>query len=214
MQDIADFWIFAGALAVAYLVPGPDMVLVLQTGALKGRAQAFAVAIGLAVARALHVLFAAVGLATLLRAAVWVFEIVRVAGTAYLIWLGFGILRDRSPSPKTMAIQADDNGRSWLAAARRGLLTNVLNPKALLFCSVLLPQFIRVEHGSVPGQFLLLGTILVAIGLIFDLIYAGAAAALGRWLGRHPFVQNLQRWVFGSLLIAFGTRLALSPRPT
>jgi len=214
MQGIADLWIFVGALAVAYLVPGPDMVLVLQTGALKGRAQAFAVAIGLAVARALHVLLAAIGLAALLRTAPWVFEIVRVAGAAYLIWLGVAILRARSPSPEGMAIQASDNGRSWLTAARRGFLTNVLNPKALLFCSVLLPQFVRVEHGSVPGQFLLLGTILVAIGLIFDLIYAGAAAALGRWLDRHPLVQNCQRWAFGSLLIGFGTRLALSPRPT
>ena len=103
--------------------------------------------------------------------------------------------------------------RSYPAAARRGLLTNLLNPKALLFCSVLLPRFIQPEHGSAPGQFLLLGAILVGVGLAFDLLYAGAGATLGRWIARHPRVQALQRSVFASLLIGFGVRLALSQRP-
>ena len=214
MPGMADLWIFVGALAVAYLAPGPDMVLILQTGALMGRAQALAVAIGLAVARALHVLLAAFGLATLLRTSPWVFDIVRLAGAAYLIWLGVGVLRTRSFSLEGMAMQPGQTGRSWLTAARRGLLTNLLNPKALLFCSVLLPQFIRVEQGGIRGQFLLLGAILVALGLIFDFTYAGGGAALRRWLDHHPFVHNLQRWAFASLLIGFGVRLALAPRPT
>ena len=66
-MGLVDFWMFAGALAVAYLVPGPDMVLILQTGLLRGRRHALAVAAGLAVARATHVLLAAAGLAALLR---------------------------------------------------------------------------------------------------------------------------------------------------
>ncbi|OLP56366.1 lysine transporter LysE [Rhizobium rhizosphaerae] len=210
---MADLSVFIGALAVAYLVPGPDMVLILQTGALQGRVRALAVAIGLALARAVHVFLAVVGLAALLSASPWAFEIVRVAGAAYLIWLGVGILRSRSLLPEGVVLPASDNGRSWSAAMRRGLLTNLLNPKALLFCSVLLPQFIRPENGSVPGQFLLLGMILVAVGLVFDLVYAGAGAMLGRWIALHPLVQLLQRWVFAALLIGFGVSLALSQRP-
>lgn len=210
---MADLWIFVGALSVAYLVPGPDMLLILQTGALQGRAQALGVAIGLAFARAIHVFLAAIGLAALLRTAPWAFEIVRVVGAAYLIWLGVGILRARSRSAEGMAMPASDNVHSWLTAVRHGLLTNLLNPKALLFCSVLLPQFIQPGHGSIPWQFLLLGTILVAVGLVFDLIYVGAGATLGRWLGSHPLVQNIQRWVFASLLIGFAVRLILSQRP-
>lgn len=64
-----DLWIFMGALAIAYLVPGPDMVLILQTSAISGRTKALAVAAGLGFARASHVFLAAVGLATLLRTA-------------------------------------------------------------------------------------------------------------------------------------------------
>ena len=98
-------------------------------------------------------------------------------------------------------------------AAVRGFLTNLLNPKALLFCSVLLPQFVRSENGSMPGQFAMLGAILVATGLAFDLVYAGTGATLSRWTGRPPLNQALQRWVFAALLVGFGLRLALSQRP-
>lgn len=188
-------------------------MLILQTGAIRGRAKALAVACGFAFARAAHVFLAAIGLAALLKTEPWTFEIVRIGGVAYLIWLGIGILRSRYTLPEEAAISGTDGGWSWFGSLRRGLLTNILNPKALLFCSVLLPQFIRPDYGSTPGQFLLLGTILVAIGFLFDLLYVGAGEILGRWLVRHPLVQILQRWVFASLLIGFGVRLALSERP-
>ena len=110
-------------------------------------------------------------------------------------------------------MSARDDSRSRSVAARRGFLTNLLNPKALLFCSVLLPQFIRPEQGSVPGQFLVLGAILVGIGLVFDLVYAGAGMLLSRWLASHPLVEVFQRWTFALLLMGFGMHLALSQHP-
>jgi threonine/homoserine/homoserine lactone efflux protein len=210
---MVDFWMFAGALAVAYLVPGPDMVLILQTGLLRGRRHALAVAAGLAVARATHVLLAAAGLAALLRTMPAAFDMVRIAGAAYLMWLGVSILRSASLISDLPGPAAGHDGRSSMRAALRGLLTNLLNPKALLFCSVLLPQFVRPESGSVPGQFALFGAILVAIGLMFDIVYAGAGATLSRWAGRSPLAQRLQRWTFATLLLGFGLRLALSQRP-
>lgn len=208
-----DLWVFIGALAVVYLIPGADMVLILQTASFWGRGRAFAVAIGLGLARALHVLLAALGLAALLRTAPWAFEVVRVAGAGYLIWLGFGILRMRSLSPGGEQILARDDTQLRSSAARRGFLTNLLNPKALLFCSVLLPQFIRPEQGSAPGQFLALGAILVGVGLLFDLVYASVGILLSRWLARHPLIEVVQRWTFALLLMGFGVRLALSQHP-
>lgn len=213
-MELVDFWIFAGALAIAYLVPGPDMVLILQTGLLRGRTHALAVAAGLAAARATHVFLAAAGLAALLRTMPAAFEVVRVAGAAYLMWLGVSIFRSSPPASDLSGPAACDQDRSsWLRAALRGLLTNLLNPKALLFCSVLLPQFVSPESGSVPGQFAVLGAILVVIGLMFDIVYAGAGATLSRWAGRRPHAQRLQRWVFATLLVGFGLRLALSQQP-
>ncbi len=204
---------FIGALVIVYLVPGPDMVLILQTGATKGRGSAIATAVGLAVARAAHVTLAALGLAALLTTSPITFEVVRFAGAAYLIWLGIEILRARSLLPEATATQKPSRPHSYGSCFYRGLLTNILNPKALLFCSVLLPQFVRPGQETVAGQFLLLGVILVGVGFAFDLMYASAGFVLGRWIARHPLVQTLQRWVFAAMLIGFGLRLALSQRP-
>jgi threonine/homoserine/homoserine lactone efflux protein len=95
----------------------------------------------------------------------------------------------------------------WREAIQRGLLTNLLNPKALLFCSVLLPQFIDPHAGPVAAQFATLGVVLVIVGLLFDSCYALVGAGLGRWLERSPSAQRVQQWLFGSLLIGFALRL-------
>jgi threonine/homoserine/homoserine lactone efflux protein len=199
-------WLFFMALAVVYLLPGPDMILLLQTGARQGKGAALATAVGLGIARGCHVALAALGLAALFKAAPWTFDVVRLTGAAYLLWIGIQCLRTTMlPSLNS----ADTTGEKlrWGAAIRRGLLTNLLNPKALLFCSVLLPQFINPQAGPVLGQFATLGVVLVGVGLLFDSAYALVGAALGRWLQRSPSAQRLQQWLFGSLLIGFAVRL-------
>ncbi|MCY1305082.1 Leucine efflux protein [compost metagenome] len=104
---------------------------------------------------------------------------------------------------------AQEPSRAYGKALLRGLLTNLLNPKALLFCSVLLPQFVDPAAGPLGLQFALLGGVLVAVGLAFDSAYALAGEGLGRWLGRRPLVQRVQQWLFGVVLVGFGARLAL-----
>jgi threonine/homoserine/homoserine lactone efflux protein len=202
---MAGLWLFFMALAVVYLLPGPDMILLLQTGARQGKGAALATAVGLAVARGCHVVLAALGLAALFKAAPWTFDVVRLAGAAYLLWIGIQCLRT-TMLPQLNSHQPIEKAR-WREAIRRGLLTNLLNPKALLFCSVLLPQFINPQFGPVLTQFAVLGGVLVGVGLLFDSAYALIGAALGRWLQRSPSAQRLQQWLFGSLLIAFAVRL-------
>jgi len=199
-------WLFFMALAVVYLLPGPDMILLLQTGARQGKGAALATAVGLAIARGCHVALAALGLAALFKAAPWTFDVVRLAGAAYLLWIGIQCLRTTMLPSLTSADTTGEKTR-WGTAIRRGLLTNLLNPKALLFCSVLLPQFINPQAGPVLGQFATLGVVLVGVGLLFDSAYALVGAALGRWLQRSPSAQRLQQWLFGSLLIGFAVRL-------
>jgi threonine/homoserine/homoserine lactone efflux protein len=208
---MAGLLMFVAALTVAYLVPGPDMMLVLQTGALQGRSRAIATAGGLALARSAHVGLAGFGLAALFASTPWAFDVVRFMGAAYLVWLGIGILRAPSLLPTTGPASGDmPHAPSHGAVFRRGLLTNILNPKALLFCSVLLPQFIRPETGSVQAQFLVLGVILVGVGFAFDLLYSFVGSAIGALLLRYPVAAILQKWLFGSVLVAFGVRLAAS----
>lgn len=203
---MASLWLFVLALAVVLLLPGPDMILLLQTGARQGRRAALATALGLAIARACHVALAALGLAALFKAAPWTFDVVRMAGAAYLLWIGIQCLRSSLVPSLDGQNNAHPEGQ-WQEAIRRGLLTNLLNPKALLFCSVLLPQFI-VDHGApVLSQFAMLGLVLVGVGLLFDSVFALTGAALGRWLQHSPTAQRVQQWLFGGLLIGFAVRL-------
>lgn len=97
-----------------------------------------------------------------------------------------------------------------MVAIQRGLLTNLLNPKALLFCSILLPQFINPQEGNTIFQFALLGIVLVAVGLVFDLIFSISGSWLGRFMKHNSNLLRLQRWVFGTLLIGFGVRLGFA----
>ena len=203
---MASLWLFFLALAVVFLLPGPDMILLLQTGARQGRGAALATAIGLGIARGCHVALAALGLAALFKAAPWTFEVVRLAGAAYLLWIGIQCLRSTLVPILNGGDVAQTQGQ-WREAVRRGLLTNLLNPKALLFCSVLLPQFIVADGAPVLTQFAMLGMLLVGVGLLFDSAYALTGAALGRWLEHSPTAQRVQQWLFGSLLIGFALRL-------
>lgn len=198
---------FLIALAVVYLLPGPDMILLLQTGARQGRSMALATVLGLALARSCHVALAGLGLDVLFRTAPWTFDLVRLAGAAYLLWLGVKLLRADSSA---LEVEGERQpSRAYWQALRRGLLTNLLNPKALLFCSVLLPQFVSPEAGPLVLQFALLGAVLVAVGLAFDTGYALAGEGLARWLGQRPLVQRGQQWLFGMLLVGFAARLAV-----
>jgi len=204
-----EFGLFVMALVVVYLLPGPDMILLLETGARQGKSLALATAIGLAIARSFHVALSAVGLSVLFKTEPWTFDLVRYAGSAYLIWLGIGILRAKSDlvladsgHPMTSITQ-----HSIWQAVQQGLLTNLLNPKALLFCSVLLPQFIDPQIGSTILQFALLGIVLVMIGLVFDLFFSISGSWLGRFMRHSAGLLRLQRWIFGTLLVSFGVHL-------
>lgn len=204
MEDLA---LYLLALSMIFLMPGPDMILLLQTGARQGRTAALATAVGLAISRACHVALTAMGLATLFKILPWTFDVVKYAGAAYLLWIGLQMFKISGES----ASATEDNHMpppSLRVAVRRGLLTNLLNPKALLFCSVLLPQFLDPNRSSVWEQLAVLGVVLVITGLVFDSVYATASAWVGRWLERNAKAQRLQQWLFGTLLIGFAVRLA------
>lgn len=204
--------VYIAALFVVYAVPGPDMALVLQTSIGRGARSGFAAAGGLGLARAIHVTLSACGVAALLRSAPWLYDVVRCGGAVYLAWVGIQIFRSpvfALPKASTASAAASGEPRPLRTAFIKGLLTNLLNPKALLFCSVLLPQFVRTEAGPVALQMVELGLVLLATGACFDAVYALGAARIADWMRAHPLAQTLQRWTFSAALIGFALRLSL-----
>ncbi|AJY40467.1 LysE family translocator [Burkholderia humptydooensis] len=197
--------VYVAAVVAVYAVPGPDMAFVLQTGIGRGARHGAAAAAGLGLARAAHVTLSACGIAALLKSAPWLYETVRYGGALYLAYVAVQIFR----SP---AFALPDDGAP---AARlrhtfaKGLLTNLLNPKALLFCSVLLPQFVQQGGAPVIAQMAALGAVLVLAGLCFDLACVAGATRIAGWLRAHPLAQIAQRWTFSAVLFGFALRLSI-----
>ena len=200
--------VFIGALAVVYALPGPDMALILQSSSSHGLKHGLSTAAGLAIARSLHVTLSALGVAALLRSAPWLYDGVRIAGALYLAYVAIQIFR--SPAFGLDSNNVASTTRPPLRAAlSKGVLSSLLNPKALLFCSVLLPQFVHPNAGAVWSQVLELGVVLVVIGALFDTTLAFSAVRMSRWLRSHPRAQVLQRWTFSAALLAFALRLSI-----
>ena len=208
MPGVSDLSLFVAALVAVYLLPGPDMALAMSTAISRGTRHGLAAAAGLAASRAIHVSLAGAGLAALLAAHPDLFAAVRWVGAAYLLWLAWKV----AMSSGQLALDGETADAPAWDAARRGVLTNLLNPKALMFCALLLPQFVHREQGSLAAQYLVLGLVLVGIGFAFDLCYVLLAGRLAAWLGASPRAARVQRLGFAAVFGVAAVRLALRER--
>lgn len=200
----------AGFLAVATLVvltPGPDMALVARNTFAGGRLSGLATSAGTCSGLLVHATAAAVGLSAVLLASSEAFTVVKIAGAAYLIFLGirtiFGAGRD---VPAAAGERATD---PW-AAYRQGVLTNVLNPKVAVFFLSLLPQFVDPGPGS-TWRLLLLSGLFIAMGIVWLTAYTLGLHAVSAFVGRPP-VRRIIGSVTGGVLLLLGARLALQRR--
>ena len=205
MSD-STFLMYLLALAGAFLLPGPDMALVLTTGAARGVATALVTALGIAGARAVHVALSGAGLAALMVTHPQALQWVKWAGAAYLLYLALRLLQSALSNSTAQEDAAPATPHGAGASLVRGFLTNLLNPKALLFCSMFLPQFVAGSDG-VGLQYLRLGAILVLVGLLFDALYAVLAARLARRLRGKPSPYG--KFVLPTVFVLLAGRLVL-----
>jgi len=196
------------AAGLLTLTPGLDTALVLRTAATGGPRRAFAAAVGIGAGCMIWGLAAACGAGALLTASTLAYGVLQGAGAAYLLWLGIGlILRPRQGFEADTATPA---GGGLAAALRRGLLTNLLNPKVGVFYISFLPQFI--PHGAPPASFgALLAGLHVVMGLVWSSLLIAATVPLSGLLQKPAVVRALDR-ITGGVFIAFGLRLVLDRR--
>jgi len=162
------------------------------------------VAVGLAISRTAHVTLSALGLAALFHTHPVLFDVVRWFGAAYLLFLAWKMLR----AGETEGVKEANVTGSGLAAIRSGVMTNLLNPKALMFCALLLPQFISTQY-DLTAQYLTLGAILVGLGFAFDVLYALAASRLAKRFSGSGAIQKATKLLFSTIFGFAAIRLAI-----
>ena len=196
---------FTLATTVAMIAPGPDMLYVLACGMRGGPRAGLLATAGVATSEAIHVAVAAAGLAALFTAVPTAYAVLRVAGGAYLLYLGVQLIRRRHAAPAEMLPGA---GVSARRAYLSGVLTNLLNPKMVTFSIAFLPQFVDPGRGHVGAQFAVLGAVLIALEFLVDGTVGVCAGRIGAWLRHRRTLRSRIDATTGGIFIGLGIRLA------
>jgi threonine/homoserine/homoserine lactone efflux protein len=200
-----NFLLFLAASVAITMAPGPDNLQVLARGISQGRAAGLVAALGFAAGISFHTTLAALGVAALLKSSPVAFEAVKLAGAAYLVWIGIKAIRSKGLS------SAHERPSQPLAVVfRQSVIGNLLNPKVTLFFIVFLPQFVN-PHGaqSVMLQMFELGGVFMLQTVAVFSVFGVAAGMIGAYLKRRPKVGVWLDRLAGATFIGLGIRVAL-----
>ncbi|HWJ80698.1 MAG TPA: LysE family translocator [Nocardioides sp.] len=198
---------FGLAAFVVIVVPGPSVVFTVGRAVAYGQRVALATVVGSSTGFFLVMSLVAAGLGSVVAESVTVFMVIKLAGAAYLVWLGIQALRHR----RELRLAAEARGTlSWPTAARQGFTVGVSNPKGYLLFGALLPPFVDPGHGSVPAQMFVLGAIAVALGMVCDSVWALAAGRARDWFAGSPRRVSSLGAVGGTSMIGLGIGMALT----
>lgn len=201
---------FIGFLSAALLItlsPGPDNLMVLSVGVSRGRRQGMVFGIGCALGCLSHTVLAALGVSALIAASPLAFGALKLAGGAYLVWLGIGALRSRDGARVASSGLPDESLARLFA---KGLFANAINPKVVLFFLSFLPQFVVTERGDASWQTAQLGLLFTAQAMVLFSLLGYFSGAVGAWINRHPGAGMWMDRVAGAVFVGLGLKLIIS----
>lgn len=207
MLGIHDYWVFVAAGIMLNLTPGQDTIYIAGQSVSGGRKVGIASALGVGTGGLVHVLAATAGLSAVLASSALAFAVVKWVGAVYLVFLGVRLLVSRGgvDSPANPA-GAEGGAR---AAYRRGILTNVLNPKVAVFFLAFLPQFVDPQTTHRALSFLVLGGTFMFTGTLWCVVIAVGSARASAGIRRSRYGGTLLRRIAGVTFIGLGVKLAL-----
>jgi threonine/homoserine/homoserine lactone efflux protein len=210
---MSSYLAFIGISLVVIMTPGPDTALTIRNTLLAGARGGVFTAIGVAAGQIIWALAASAGVVALLVASAPVFEVLRLAGAAYLVWIGVQTLYSASrPGTTTPHAGGKSVGRRLgsIGAFRQGIINDLANPKMAAFFASLFPQFVPEASASFAAL-MLLGLVFSGMTLAWLVAYAFAVAKAGDILRRRGIRRAIEG-VTGAVLVAFGLRLASEHR--
>ena len=201
---------FAGTALVLVLIPGPSVMFVISRGVALGRVAALKTVVGNAAGFMVNVVAVSVGLGALIMRSVAVFNVLKLAGAAYLVYLGVQAIRRRRKL--ALVIDAATAPRSSRRIFAEGFVVGISNPKTIVFLAAILPQFVAPDAAPAGLQMLVLGAVFAVIALVCDSMWALASGTVRHRLASSP--RRLERMGLGSgvVMIALGARLAVAGR--
>lgn len=205
MPEATTFGLFLTTAILLAITPGPGIIYVLTRSLKGGRAEGLASTFGTAVGGSAHVVAAAFGLSAILATSSIAFAVIKYVGAAYLIYLGIRTLT----SDDEILLDANVPPSITNDAFRQGIITEVFNPKTALFFLAFIPQFINPQ-GTIIIQFVLLGTISVALNTIVDIVTVLLASLIRQWLCTKTKFRHRLRLFTGWSLIGLGTYVAVA----
>ena len=194
------------------ITPGVDSVLVIRNSARGGSKDGMYTSIGICLGLFAHALISAAGLSLILLSSAELFTLLKLAGAAYLIWLGVQSIRS-ALKHQTLPYESVSSVAkvSVFRSLREGLLSNVLNPKTIVFYMAFLPQFIDPDHPPIPQALMMAG-----IHFVLAMLWQGGLVLMVKrarvWL-QQPKVSKTLDSITGLILVAFGARLVTSSAP-
>ncbi|MFA0407030.1 LysE family translocator [Vibrio splendidus] len=189
--------------------PGPDLVLISTYSSTRGFKAGVMVSLGIFIAGLIQTLLVAFGLGKLMQAMPPLVVVIKVVGAIYLSWLGINLLRGWLKNKGDVSVSQTSQSLGNKELVYRGLLNNIMNPKALLFFSMFLPQFAHSD-GTLTGQILILGIILSSIVLCVNTIFSFSFSKLGSLLGRNFSLNRHIDGVLGVVFLGLAARLVTS----
>ncbi|MCK2089708.1 LysE family translocator [Thauera aromatica] len=211
MLDFDTALAFLGISFLITLAPGPDNLMVLGQSLARGRMAGFGIALGCALGCFTHTLWAALGVSAALASSPTAFLALKLAGAAYLAWIGINALRHAAAVHLDAA--APQPPAPWHAYLRRGFIANAINPKVALFFLAFLPQFVRPADGAASVQMAQLGLLFAAQTVLIFGALAFAAGGIGRLLARRPGAGAWLERIAGLLFIGLALRLVVDDAP-
>jgi threonine/homoserine/homoserine lactone efflux protein len=218
MPDLSQLAFYVAAALVLALSPGPGLFYVAARTLAGGRGEGVASSLGTGLGGMVHVLAGSLGVSAIVLASAELFTVLKLAGAAYLIWLGIRTIRSArrdaaSALPGDIATPPVDPPVGPRRAFREGVLVEALNPKTAGFFLAFIPQFVDPAAGSVALQFVVLGFVSVALNTLADIVVAFAASRIREGATARPAVIRRLREASGAAMVALGVGLAVAKRP-
>ena len=208
MPDPTTLAVFSLAALALIVIPGPAVLYIVSQSVHRGRAAGVVSAAGVANGSLVHVAAASLGLSALLVESALAFEIVKIAGAIYLVYLGLRRLLGRDGLGAGRRV--DD--RPLRRIYTQGVVVNVLNPKTALFFLAFLPQFVDPDRGSAWLQVVVLGLVWTVLAFASDSVWALVAGTASRWLRSNARALRAERYASGTVLVGLGAATALARR--